>query len=243
MQNNSEIVIYEFKKLIRKIVSTDFYRALQELYIPQRESVIRFQKNLPNWEKAGTAFTLFRRFLLKGDSTSIMNYGEHVQNLGNIQDYENFKSLEREFDKYLNYSLGFYLRNSSAVSERNEEKTFYEKEMTVKGVIDEMFYGGNGLFHSLYNQHGEMRRGAIQKPIKISGVTDENRLYEFFLALMIIICRIGMIIKLEEFKDEHFCKSFCPYRIYSGKRRYRDPVKCKALPTAPQIFRDKSLFS
>ncbi|MBN1800017.1 MAG: hypothetical protein JW891_00830 [Candidatus Lokiarchaeota archaeon] len=240
MQDKNENAIFEFKKLMRRIISTDFYKALQKSYLPRIKNY-SFQSDLPNWEAASHAFTLFRQFLLKGDVTSIMNYGEHLQKVGDAGDYKRYENLVNEFENYLNYSLGFYLHRST---ERNNASTFYEKELKVKDVIDEMFYGGNGLFHGLYDQHGHKKKHAIQKPIEFSGKVDENRLYEFFLALMTIVCRMSMIITLDDFDDISFCKEHCPYRIYFGDQSlYDNSNHCEAIPIAPRAFRTFSLFN
>ena len=239
--NKHKQAVLEFKKLFREIIKTRFYQFLKGKYIPK---VIKFeydkngrfkkdenghriikpfpiiQLNVPDIEAMARSMLLFRQFILKGkkDLASIYNLGIHIKIIGSTQQYTQFLELKDEFDKYANYISGDHYRFSD-----KRQTTLIQKRFKYIDWFNELYYGGGRLAH--YN---------IKDSVQLQDEGARNKIIEYFLGFMIILCRIGMIFKFPELNDEIICKKHCPFKVYNGKDSpVNNPDTCKAIPIPP----------
>lgn len=181
------------------------------------------QSNLPDLEDLAFAMGIFRQFFLKQpyDRASIHNLEIHFQTIGNDSTIRKFNDLKENLECYLNAFTGTHFRWST-----REEKTIEMMKYRIYDWFDQLNYGGGKLFHD-----------SLIRAVEIGDMGSINKIIEYFLGCMVILCRVGMLYESNDFNEDEICRNHCPFRIYYGNNsNFTHHSNCKALPIDISLF-------
>lgn len=214
--NRHQKKIWKFKNLLKEIYDTTFFKYLRANYAPKVMKINRDEngniiknenghitgtahlvQNLPKIEHMAYTFNLMRQFILKKDDTSIYKIGKHVKAIGSDKDYNYYKEILDQFERYTNALSG---ANYRLIDE--DGNIIRTKSYTRLELVNELFYGD-----MIHRDDDKFKIG--------NDLLSVNKIVEYLIGFLVYICRIANIIKFPDEDYSIYAKN-CPDKLLHG---------------------------